>query len=113
MQLLIKAVAQTCKIVILHSDCIDHKDEEEIPNEVASGVKMVVLSTIIGARTVTMGTVRYAIIHPAIRISQMHHSGIMKLVDTPITRELEQKPGRPHCACEFRTCHVFIQRRRH
>ena len=89
-QLLIKAVAQTCKIVILHSDCIDHTDEEEIPNEVASGVKMVVLSTIIGSRTVTMGTVRYAIIHPAIRISQMHHSGIMKLVDTPITRELEK-----------------------
>ena len=50
---------------------------------------MVVLSTIIGSRTVTLDTVRYAIIHPAVRISRMHRSGIMKHVDSPITPELE------------------------
>ena len=89
-QQLIKALKPACKIIILHSGCIDHKDEDEIPDEVASKEKMVVLSTIIGSRTVTMSTVRYAIIHPAIRRSEMHDSGIMRLVDTPITRELEK-----------------------
>ena len=38
---------------------------------------MVALSTIIGARTVTLETVRYAIIDPAVRMSKMHYSELV------------------------------------
>ena len=68
---------------------MDHEDEEDIADEVEETNGMVVLSTIIGSRTVTLDTVRYAIIHPAVRTSRMHRSGIMKQVDSPITPELE------------------------
>ena len=85
----IKTVARECKILILHSDCMGSADEEEIRDEAVAPDGMVVLSTIIGSRTVTLDTVRYVIIHPAVRTSRMHRSGIMKHVDSPITPELE------------------------
>ena len=72
---------------------MDHEDEEDIADEVNGTDGMVVLSTIIGSRTVTLDTVRYAIIHPAVRTSRMHSSGIIQLVETPITPELEKNQG--------------------
>ena len=69
---------------------MDHVDEVETADEGNGTDGMVVLSTIIGARTVTLDTVRYAIIHPAVRTSKMHYSGIIQLADTPITPELEK-----------------------
>ena len=82
---------------------MDNEDEEDIADEVDGKNGMVVLSTIIGARTVTLNTVRYAVIHPAVRVSYMHYSGIIQLMETPITR--------PHCACEVWPRNAFIRRR--
>ena len=85
----IKTEVPECTILILHSDCMGNEDEEEIRDEVVVPDGVVVLSTTIGSRTVTLDTVRYVIIHPAVRTSRMHRSGIMKQVDSPITPELE------------------------
>ena len=68
-----------------------HEDEKDIADEVNGTDGMVVLSTIIGARTVTLTTVRYAIIPPAVCTSKMHYSGIIQLADIPITPEVGKK----------------------
>ena len=54
----IKFVIQACKIHVLHSDCMDNEDEEDIADEVDGKNGTDELSTIIGARTVTRTTVR-------------------------------------------------------
>ena len=69
---------------------MDNEDEEDLADEVDGKNGMDELSTIIGARTVTLNTVRYAVIHPAVRVSYMHYSGIIQLMETPITRELQK-----------------------
>ena len=69
---------------------MDHEDEEDIADEVDGKNGMVALSTLIGARAVTLNTVRYAVIHPAVRVSYMHYSGIIQLMETPITPELQK-----------------------
>ena len=69
---------------------MDHEDEEDIADEVNGTDGRVVLSTIIGSRTVTLDTVRYVIIHPAVRTSRMHSSGMIQRVETPITTKLEE-----------------------
>ena len=71
-------------------DCMDNEDEEDIADEAEETNGMVVVSTLIGARTVTLETVRYAIIHPAVRMSKIHYSCIIELAETPITPELEK-----------------------
>ena len=60
---------------------MDREDEEDIADEV---------NDTDGRVTVTLDTVRYVIIHPAVRTSRMHSSGIIQLVETPITPELEK-----------------------
>ena len=77
-------------IFILHRDYMDHEDQEDTADEGNGTDGMVVLSTIIGSRTVTLDTVRYAIIHPAVRTSRMHSSGMIQRVETPITTKLEE-----------------------
>ena len=86
----IKSVVQSCKIHGLHSDCMDNEDEEDLADEVDGKNGTDELSTIIGARTVTLTTVRYAIIPPAVCTSKMHYSGIIQLADIPITPEVEK-----------------------
>ena len=73
----IKSVVQVCKILGLHRDCMDNEDEEDIADEAEETNGMVVVSTIIGARTVTLETVRYAIIDPAVRMSKIHNSELV------------------------------------
>ena len=60
---------------------MDHEDEEDIADEV---------NDTDGRVTVTLDTVRYVIIHPAMRTSRMHSSGMIQRVETPITTELEK-----------------------
>ena len=68
----IKSVVQACKILGLHNDCMDNEAEEDMADEVDGKNGMVVLSTIIGARTVTLKTVRHAVILYVVRVSYMH-----------------------------------------
>ena len=79
----------------LHSDVIDDTDEAMPEMLDVAGNRKVVLSTVIGARTVTLEDIRYVFVHPAIREEVLHASGIKKLVDVPVTKELEgNKCGR-------------------
>ena len=60
---------------------MDHEDEVDIEDEV---------NDTDGRVTVTLDTVRYVIIHPAVRTSRMHSSGMIQRVDTPITTKLKE-----------------------
>ena len=48
----------------------------------------VILSTIIGARSITYPNLRFVIIHPAMRTQAMGPSGLDGLVDVPVSAEL-------------------------
>ena len=63
----IKSVVQSCKIHGLHSDCMDNEAEKDMADDVDGKNGTYELCTIIGARTVTLDTVRYVIIHLAVR----------------------------------------------
>ena len=77
---------------------MDNEAEEDMADEVDGKNGMDELSTIIGARTVTLNTVRYAIIPPAVRTSKMHYFDIIQLADIPITPEVEKnQTGRIAC----------------
>ena len=69
---------------------MDNEEEEDLADEVDGKNGTDELSTIIGARTVTLNTVRYAIIRPVVRTSKMHYSDIIPLADIPITPEVEK-----------------------
>ena len=79
-------------------DCMDNEDEEDIADEAEETNGMVVVSTIIGARTVTLNTVWYTFIRSAVRRSKMHCSDIIPVADIPITPEVEKnQTGRIAC----------------
>jgi hypothetical protein len=76
-------------VCLLHSDAIGNEDEtiQDVPEILNS--RVVVLSTIIGARTITFATIRYVIVHPAVRAEVLHASGTTGLIDEALTPELE------------------------
>ena len=86
----IKLVVPACKILILHSAWMDHGEEADIVDEAYGREGMIASSTSIGARTVILKTVRYAVIHSAVRVSYMHDSGIIQLTEAAITPELQK-----------------------
>jgi HrpA-like RNA helicase len=88
-KLLIEARADI-QIPLLHSDCIGNDDEEQLARlDDGSGRPIVSLATTIAARTVTLENMKYAIIHPAVRVGAMHASGIWHLIEEPVGPELE------------------------
>ena len=50
---------------------------------------MVVLSTVIGARSITLGGMKYVIIHPHVRSSSFHPSGLTRIRDYLVSKELK------------------------
>ena len=47
------------RIVLLHSDCLDDEDEEELDDSYDVSCKQIVLATTIAARSVTLPSIRY------------------------------------------------------
>ena len=63
--------------------------EDKVQFPKANGHRVVALATTIGARTITLENMKYAILHPAMRDEVLHASGISRLVDEPLSSELE------------------------
>ncbi len=57
--------------------------------EVADGLKICALATVIAAKSVTLNTMRYVIVHPAIRASVLSKSGILRIERERSSKELE------------------------
>ena len=93
-----------CQVPLLHSDHIGCDEESELAAlDDGGGLPIVALSTLIAARSVTLESMKYVIIHPAVRASAMHASGISYLLDEPVSLELESNmAGRV-----ARTCNGF------
>ena len=75
-------------MVLLHSDVIGNEDEEDVYIPDDAGRRTLILSTVIGARTVTLPKLKYAFIHPAVRTEVLHESGITRLSDEHVSEEL-------------------------
>ena len=90
----IKLVAPACKVRIV-------QDEEDVAGEDDEKHEVVALSTAIGARSVTLDTVRHVFIHAGIRASCIHSSGNMQRLKTSIAPERDTNQagriGRASC----------------
>ena len=73
----------------MDSDTLGNEDETEIDLPDLHDERVVALSTIIGARTITFAKMRYVIVHPAVRVEVLHASGTTGLCDEALSRELE------------------------
>ena len=76
----INLVAPACKVRIV-------QDEEDVAGEDDEKHEVVALSTAIGARSVTLDTVRHVFIHVGSRASYIHCSGFMQRLKTSIAPE--------------------------
>ena len=74
--------------MMLHSDVIGTEDEDHIAKPEKDEDPKVVLSTIIGARSVTITGLKYAILHPHVRSSSLHPTGISRILDMLLSDEL-------------------------
>ena len=61
-------------VMLLHSDVIGTEEEDPIAKPADKKALRVVLSSIIGARSVTIDGLKYAILHPHVRTSSLHLS---------------------------------------
>ncbi len=88
-QSILKQRLPTLTIWLLHSDLVGNEDETKIDLKDTENKGVVALSTIIGARSITFDTMRYAIVHPAIRAEVLLSSGTTGLCMEPLSSELE------------------------
>jgi hypothetical protein len=88
-QMLLKQRLPNLTIWLLHSDIVGNEDETEIVLPDSDNERVVALSTIIGARSITFDKMRYAIVHPAIRVEVLLSSGYSGLCMEPLSSELE------------------------
>ncbi len=84
----LKQALQSIRVILLHSDVIGNEDEEEILVQDNDEQRVVYLSTVIGARAITLD-MRYAISHQASRAEALHSSGLSQLIDELLSKELE------------------------
>ena len=73
---------------MLHSDVIGTEDEDPIAKPEDENARVVVLSTIIGARSVTIPGLKYAILHPHVRSSSLHPTELSRILDVLLSDEL-------------------------
>ena len=89
-QVLLKKALPKLRVWLIHSDAVGNEDEDEIDlPDADGGQRVVALATVIGARTIGFTGMKYAILHPAVRAEALHGSGISRLVDEPLSSELE------------------------
>jgi len=77
------------RVSILHSDCIGCEEEEDVALGAEDLSPHAILSTIVGARSVTYYNLKYAIIHPAMRAEVLGPSGLSRMTDRPLSEELQ------------------------
>ena len=75
-------------VLLLHSEMIGDDNQEQVVLSDETG-PMVVLSTVIGARSVFLRVMKYVIIHPQMRCSFVHASEITRIRDCLVSQELE------------------------
>jgi hypothetical protein len=88
-QVMLRKALPSLTVWLLHSDTLGNEDETDIDLPDLDNERVVALSTIIGARTITFDKMRYAIVHPAVRVEVLHASGISCLCDEALSSELE------------------------
>ena len=74
-------------VLLLHSEVVGDVNEDKQTVSAVDG-PMVVLSTVIGARSITLSGMKYVIIHPYVRSSSLHASGITIIRDRLVSKEL-------------------------
>ena len=80
-QVLLKKALPMLRVWLIHSDVVGNEDEDEIALPDADGQRVVALATIVGARTITLDSMRYAILHSAVRDEELRAAGISLLYD--------------------------------
>ena len=75
-------------VMLLHSDVIGTEEEDPIAKPADKNARVVVLSSIIGARSVTIDGLKYAILHPHVRTSSLHPTGLSRILDVLLSGEL-------------------------
>eukprot|EP00959_Pyramimonas_sp_CCMP1952_P461766 9482150-Pyramimonas_sp.AAC.1 len=84
---LIKNATQNVIITLLHSDIIGNEDEETNTTDEANALgadppqNHIILSSIVGARSVTYYNLKYVLIHPHMRSDVLGASGLKKKTD--------------------------------
>ncbi len=84
----LKKALPSLRVILLHSDVIGSEDEEGIVCQDSNEQRVVALSTVIGARAITLD-MRYAILHPANKAEALHSSGLSQLIYGALSKELE------------------------
>ena len=74
---------------MLHSDIVGTDRERNQELNDPRTAPLIALSTIIGARGVTLPNMRYAFLHPKMRTNALHSSGLSQLSDEPLSVEVE------------------------
>ena len=82
-QKLLQEADKDLNVPICHSGA--DESDQMIPED---QTVFVILATTIAARTLTIPSLKYCIIHPAVRHSVMHPSGIQMLPHMPVSQEI-------------------------
>ncbi len=78
------------EITILHSEVLGNEEEEDENTLPSNDVEeKAILSTAIGARSITSEDVKYVLIHPAMRSEGVNASGLKRLMDQRLSVELQ------------------------
>ncbi len=75
-------------VLMLHSEVVGDVNEDIVPMTPMEGQNTVVLSSVIGARSITLKRIKYVIIHPLVRTSSLHASGLTRIRDYLVSKEL-------------------------
>ena len=67
-------------VLMLHSELVGDENEDKVVMSEVDG-QMVVLSTVIGARSVSLSGMKYVITHPQMRCSALRASGFTRIKD--------------------------------
>ncbi len=79
-------------VLMLHSDVVGDVNEDKVQVSEMVG-PTVALSSVIGARSITLEGMKYVIIHPHVRTSSLHASGLSRIRDYLVSKELKGNMG--------------------
>ena len=85
---LIKGTETKVCVWMLHSEIVGTDQEEDQDVEDPEGAPLIVLSTIVGPRGVTLPKIRYVFLHPHMRAEALHSSGLSQLLGEPLAVEV-------------------------
>ena len=79
-------------VLMLHSDAVGDVNEDKVAVSEVVG-QVVALSSVIGARSITLEGMKYVIIHPHVRSSSLHPCGFSRFRDYLVSKELKGNMG--------------------